>query len=85
VIASALGRRRTLEIGDDHDPSLERRVAAGERLGDRVGEFFERNASLLPVGRVGTSEDLGEAIVALLRNGFVTGTVLTIDGGKLLV
>jgi NAD(P)-dependent dehydrogenase (short-subunit alcohol dehydrogenase family) len=35
-----------------------------------------------PVGR---TKDIAEAIIALLRNGFITGTVLHADGGHRLV
>ena len=34
-----------------------------------------------PVGRVGTTEEAALAVVALLENAFITGTVLTVDGG----
>jgi NAD(P)-dependent dehydrogenase (short-subunit alcohol dehydrogenase family) len=43
--------------------------------------MFDHLASALPVGRVGTAEDVGEAIVFLLSSGFTTGTVLHVEGG----
>lgn len=42
---------------------------------------FDRYATLAPVGRVGRAEDVAEAILFLVGNGFVTGTVLECDGG----
>ncbi len=39
---------------------------------------MERN---LPVGRVGKPEDLAEAYLYLMRNGYSTGTVVVSDGG----
>jgi hypothetical protein len=39
---------------------------------------------VLPAGRVGTADDLAEAIWLLLTNGFVTGAVLPVDGGHRL-
>jgi NAD(P)-dependent dehydrogenase (short-subunit alcohol dehydrogenase family) len=39
----------------------------------------------LPVRRIGRPEEVGEAILFLMSNGFVTGTVLAIDGGGSLV
>lgn len=42
-------------------------------------------AARLPVGRIGTPEDIADGAMFLMGNGFVTGTVLHIDGGKLLV
>jgi NAD(P)-dependent dehydrogenase (short-subunit alcohol dehydrogenase family) len=46
--------------------------------------MFERLASALPAGRVGGPEDVAHAIWLLLTNGFVTGTVLGVDGGHRL-
>ena len=46
--------------------------------------MFDRLAGALPVGRVGTADDLAHAIWLLLTNGFVTGTVLGVDGGHRL-
>ena len=38
-------------------------------------------ANRIPLKREGTVEDVGEAALAMLRNEFVTGEVLTVDGG----
>jgi len=52
-----------------------------------VGEAKTNNpqrdwlASVHPVGRVGTTEEAAGAVIALLENSFITGTVLTVDGG----
>jgi NAD(P)-dependent dehydrogenase (short-subunit alcohol dehydrogenase family) len=46
--------------------------------------MFGRLAGTLPAGRVGTAEDLADAIWLLLTNSFVTGTILNIDGGHRL-
>jgi len=37
--------------------------------------------SLHPVGRIGTSQEISNAVIALLENAFITGTVLAVDGG----
>jgi NAD(P)-dependent dehydrogenase (short-subunit alcohol dehydrogenase family) len=42
-------------------------------------------AQRLPVGRIGTPEDIAHAMVFLLGNGYTTGTVLHVDGGHRLV
>ncbi len=42
-------------------------------------------AERLPVGRVGTADDIADAIAFLLGNGYTTGTVLHVDGGHRLV
>jgi NAD(P)-dependent dehydrogenase (short-subunit alcohol dehydrogenase family) len=39
----------------------------------------------LPVRRVGRPEEIGSAVMALLTNGFINGTVLVVDGGASLV
>ncbi len=44
--------------------------------------MFDRLASALPVGRVGTAEDVAEAILFLMQSGFTTGTVLHVEGGQ---
>jgi NAD(P)-dependent dehydrogenase (short-subunit alcohol dehydrogenase family) len=37
------------------------------------------------VGRIGRPEEVAEAVLFLMSNGFVTGTVLAIDGSGGLV
>jgi len=44
-------------------------------------EVFDEQARTLPVGRVGRPEDVGHAVLFLVENGFVTGTVIECDGG----
>lgn len=39
----------------------------------------------LPVGRVGEAEDLAQAYIYLMREGFSTGQVIVVDGGAVLV
>ena len=48
-------------------------------------DLFARTAKQLPVGRVGTSEDIAQMILAMMTNGFMTGTTVFIDGGGMLV
>ena len=48
---------------------------------DAKAGMFAGAAKSLPVGRTGTSEDIAQAIVYLLANGFTTGAVLDVDGG----
>ncbi len=42
-------------------------------------------AGRLPAGRLGTPDDIAADVLSLLRNPFVTGTVLHVDGGHRLV
>lgn len=52
-----------------------------------VGETKTNNAQrdwlagMHPVGRIGTVDEAAQAVVALLENPFITGSVLTVDGG----
>jgi len=39
----------------------------------------------LPVGRIGKPEEIADAVLFLMRNGYVTGINLVVDGGGLLV
>lgn len=45
----------------------------------------EENRTTLPARRVGTVEDIGDAAVYLMTSPYVTGTVLEVNGGQLLV
>ncbi|TAN02347.1 MAG: SDR family oxidoreductase [Rhizobiaceae bacterium] len=42
---------------------------------------FSEYGAKTPVGRVGRPEEVAEAITSLVKNGFITGQVLTVDGG----
>ncbi|CDX13371.1 Short-chain dehydrogenase/reductase SDR [Mesorhizobium sp. ORS 3324] len=42
---------------------------------------FAEYAGKTPVGRIGRAEDVADAIAFLVSNGFMTGQVLTCDGG----
>jgi NAD(P)-dependent dehydrogenase (short-subunit alcohol dehydrogenase family) len=55
-------------------------ISATERdaMYDAVGEK-------LPVGRVGTSEEVADAYLFLMRQGFATGQTFVVDGGGVLV
>jgi NAD(P)-dependent dehydrogenase (short-subunit alcohol dehydrogenase family) len=46
--------------------------------------MYQSIAARLPVGRVGTPDDIASATLMLMTNGFITGVVLDVDGGGLL-
>ena len=53
---------------------------------DRVPEafraaYFAQAAAAVPLGRIGQPEDIAQAIVFLIQNSFMTGTILDCDGG----
>lgn len=47
-------------------------------------DFYAAVANKLPVKRVGRAEDVAQGVLYLLRNSFVTGTVLHVEGGHIL-
>lgn len=49
---------------------------------DAKAGIFEQIAEGLPVGRIGTPDDVAHAVTALMTNGFITGALLDIDGGS---
>ncbi|HLX38125.1 MAG TPA: SDR family oxidoreductase [Candidatus Binataceae bacterium] len=56
-----------------------------EVLGAHAGAIREQMAKRLPVRRVGRGQDIAEAALFLMKNGFTTGITLTVDGGHTLV
>lgn len=58
------------ELWDSHGPGLRARN--------------EAQARGLPLGRAGRPEEVAEAALLLMTNGFITGTVLRLDGGGIL-
>ncbi|MEU6275643.1 SDR family oxidoreductase [Streptomyces populi] len=52
-----------------------------DQLGMDKRAAFAELAERLPARRVGTPDDIAQAFFSVMRNGFVTGTVLHVDGG----
>ena len=48
-------------------------------------EMLAKIAASLPVGRVGQGEDIARQILACMTNGFMTGSIVYLDGGGILV
>lgn len=55
------------------------------RLGEQRDEYIAKIAAKLPVKRIGRPEELADAALFLMKNGYVTGITLTVDGGHVLV
>jgi 2-keto-3-deoxy-L-fuconate dehydrogenase len=51
------------------------------RLVDEAGEALDGLRARQPMGRLGTTEEIAEAVAYLVSAEFATGTILTIDGG----
>ncbi|MBR1121174.1 SDR family oxidoreductase [Bradyrhizobium lablabi] len=47
-------------------------------------EMLAKTAASLPVGRVGVSEDIARQILSFMTIGFVTGSIVYVDGGALV-
>lgn len=52
---------------------------------DARNNFYATVADKLPVKRVGKAEDVAQSVLYLLQNSFVTGTVLHVEGGHILI
>jgi NAD(P)-dependent dehydrogenase (short-subunit alcohol dehydrogenase family) len=52
--------------------------------GEKRTTFFADIASTVPAGRVGAPADIAHAVMFLMTNPYVTGTVLHVEGGLLL-
>ena len=48
-------------------------------------QMYDRAGGVLPVGRVGEPQDLAQAYLYAMREGFCTGQVIIVDGGASLV
>lgn len=56
-------------------------VLPPEEMGEETVESLARRA---PLRRIGSPEDVVEALLYLLRADFVTGEILTVDGGRMV-
>lgn len=48
-------------------------------------KYLEQYGSELPVGRLGTPEDVAHTVLYLIQNGYTTGTLAEVNGGYRLV
>lgn len=52
------------------------------RLPDEMrSNMFKNAAARLPVGRIGRPEDIAQATIQVMTNGFMTGAIIEVDGG----
>jgi NAD(P)-dependent dehydrogenase (short-subunit alcohol dehydrogenase family) len=89
AVAAVEGMTRGLAL--DLAPTRVNAVAPGlidsplwDAFGPQRAAILASGAAL-PVGRVGRPEEVAEGVLFLMCNGFVTGTVLSMDGGGSLV
>jgi NAD(P)-dependent dehydrogenase (short-subunit alcohol dehydrogenase family) len=48
-------------------------------------QLFESVGNSLPVGRIGAADDIAQAYLFLMQEGFSTGQTVVVDGGAVLV
>jgi len=53
-------------------------------LAEKKQEMLQGAAAYLPTQRYGRVEDLAEAVLFLVRERFITGSILDVDGGARL-
>jgi NAD(P)-dependent dehydrogenase (short-subunit alcohol dehydrogenase family) len=74
-------RVNTIQPGLIDTPLHERMMGGKERAAKQVAAIAAR----LPLKRAGRSEDIAQAVLFLMKNPFMTGSIVTIDGGNLLL
>ena len=72
-------RVNTIQPGYVDTPMLD------ELLGEARNAIKAEAGAHLPVKRIGRPEEIADAVLFLMKNGYVNGITLTIDGGGLLV
>jgi NAD(P)-dependent dehydrogenase (short-subunit alcohol dehydrogenase family) len=54
---------------------------------EAADKYYEDSASTHPIGRIGQPSDISELVVFLsdnIKSGFMTGSVISVDGGRML-
>ncbi len=69
-------RVNTIVPGIVRTPAWDQLVPATDQAA-----FFEQVASTLPLGRVGSAEDVAAAVLFAMTNPFLTGASIPVDGG----
>lgn len=85
----ALARGLALELGPDirvncMSPGMVRSDAYAGMPGDAREAMYQSTGSSLPLGRVGETREIAEAVVHLMANTYTTGVVLDADGGHMI-
>ena len=70
-------RVNAVAFGAIQTPMMDRFVGEA-KTNNAQGDWL---AGMHPVGRIGTVDEAAQAVVALLENPFITGSILTVDGG----
>jgi 3alpha(or 20beta)-hydroxysteroid dehydrogenase len=70
-----------IRVNSIHPGAIKTRMIADDSFDDAA--FIARHKDRMPIRRMGTSEDVAEAVVFLAsdRSSYITGAELTVDGG----
>lgn len=71
-------RTNVVRLGPVRTPLWDKSVADPDAI-------YEMFAGQLPVGRMGESDEVAQAYLFLMSNTFATGSIVTVDGGHVLV
>lgn len=85
----ALTRALALELGPDirvncMSPGMVRSEAYDGVPEDAREAMYENTGASLPAGRVGLPEEIAQAVLSSLTNGYLTGQILDVDGGHMI-
>jgi len=80
TLAKELAPRRVNVVS----PGVTDTEAYAHLSAEQRAAMFDRTGKGLPVGRVGKPEEVAEAYLLAMRNGFMTGAVIDVEGGGLL-
>ena len=59
-------------------------IAPGPVNTDMAAGLSQLRPDLVPVGRFGTAEEIADVVLMLVRNGYITGQTININGGRYL-
>ncbi len=84
-----LARALALELGPHLrvnciSPGMVRTDVYASMPDDAREQMYVSTGESLPAGRVGTADEIAEAVLFAATNGFLTGQVLDIDGGHMI-
>ncbi len=85
----SLARGLALELGpalrvNCCSPGMVRSDAYARLEPEAREAMFQATGASLPLGRVGETEEIADAVLFLMSNGYATGLVLDVDGGHMI-
>ncbi len=85
----ALGRALALDLAPIRvnviSPGWVDTPLAASVLQEQREGFYQQMAERLPVKRIGVPEDIASTVIHLMENSYITGVVIDVDGGGLLI